>query len=280
MTQISRPFQIALGAMVLFAAVWFVALRGHSSGTESASTPAASSGGQTAAPPKTAASDGSSAQGTIYKGSAPGVSGLSHAIAKARGAVAQSKQNAQQLQQSSTKASSGGASQSTPTSTTSAPSNATPTKSSGASSTAGTRAATPTKTHSAAATPGATAKTTAPSAAAKAPAKPNVAGMQPVVERQLKDGKLVAILFWNPKGSDDAVVRHELLAAGHSLGGRIAIHVARSSQVGSFGKFTRTVQVYGTPTILLINTKGQTSSVTGITDSFGIVQAVKEAKSA
>jgi hypothetical protein len=279
MTQISRPFQIALGAMVLFAAVWFVALRGHSSGTESASTPA-SSGGQSAAPPKAAASDGSSAQGSTYKGSAPGVSGLSHAIAKARGAVAQSKQNSQQLQQNSTQASSGGASQGTSGGTSPAPSSTTPSNASGASSTAGTHAATPTKPQSAAAAPGASANTTAPSAAAKAPAKPDVASMQPVVEHQLQQGKLVAILFWNPKGADDVVVRHELLAAGHALGGRIAIHLARSSQVGSFGKFTRTVQVYGTPTILMINSKGQTSSLTGITDSFGIVQAVKEAKSA
>ncbi len=41
MTQISRPFQIALAAVVLLAAVWFVALRGHSS-SGSSSTPAAS----------------------------------------------------------------------------------------------------------------------------------------------------------------------------------------------------------------------------------------------
>jgi hypothetical protein len=31
MTQISRPFQIALAAIVVIALVWFVALRGHSS---------------------------------------------------------------------------------------------------------------------------------------------------------------------------------------------------------------------------------------------------------
>ena len=58
------------------------------------------------------------------------------------------------------------------------------------------------------------------------------------------------------------------------------MHVARSGQVGSFGTFTRAVQVYSTPTILLINTKGVTSSVTGLTDAFSIEQAVREVKQA
>ena len=40
MAQLSRPFQIALGAVVLFAVVWFVALNGH--GSSSSSTPVAS----------------------------------------------------------------------------------------------------------------------------------------------------------------------------------------------------------------------------------------------
>ena len=40
------------------------------------------------------------------------------------------------------------------------------------------------------------------------------------------------------------------------------------------------MQVYSTPTILLINPKGQTSSVTGLTDVFSIEQAVKEVKQA
>jgi hypothetical protein len=60
----------------------------------------------------------------------------------------------------------------------------------------------------------------------------------------------------------------------------VAVHVAHSSQVGSFGTFTRAVQVYSTPTILLINSKGLTSSVTGLTDVFSIEQAVGEVKQA
>ena len=40
------------------------------------------------------------------------------------------------------------------------------------------------------------------------------------------------------------------------------------------------MQVYSTPTILLINAKGKTSSLTGLTDAFSIGQAVKEVKRA
>src|SRR6201999_851230 len=98
------------------------------------------------------------------------------------------------------------------------------------------------------------------------------------VEGELKHGKTVAVLFWNPKGSVDVAVRRELKAAKGASHGKLAIHVARATEVGSFGSFTHAVQVYSTPTILLINTKGQTSSITGLTDSFSIQQAVKEVK--
>ena len=41
MTQISRPFQIVLVAFALFVAVWFVALRAHSSSSSSTALAAA-----------------------------------------------------------------------------------------------------------------------------------------------------------------------------------------------------------------------------------------------
>ena len=48
------------------------------------------------------------------------------------------------------------------------------------------------------------------------------------------------------------------------------------AQVGSFGSFARAVQVYSTPTILLIDSKGRTSSITGLTDVFAIEQSLHE----
>jgi hypothetical protein len=270
MTQISRPFQIALVAMALFAAVWFVALRGHSGGSEGAGSSASSAGAQASAPAKTPGGGTSASSGAEYHGSAPGVAGLTRAIAKAQGAVAQSQQNAQRLQDKAAQATQ---SASTPAASTS------PSASPSASSSSAQSSAASTKAVTKAGTKAGTAPATAGSKAATH-AKSGVATMQPIVEGELKQGKVVAILFWNPQGSVDTIVHHELLAAGHALGGEIAVHAASAKQVGLYGTFTRTVQVNGTPTILLVNVKGQTSSLTGLTDAFSIAQAVKEAKQA
>jgi hypothetical protein len=257
MTHISRPFQIALAAMVLFVAVWLVALRGHSGGSEGAGSSASSAGGHAAAPAKAAGSGGSPARGSVYHGSAPGVEGLTRAITKAQGAVAQSQHNAKQLRERSAQASSSGGSAATQ-----APEAAQAPKSA-----AGSKAA-----------PSAKQQSAAPSGKAGARTHGATASRQATIEGELRQGKVVAILFWNPKGSVDRVVHRELLAAGQALAGELAVHAASSKQVGSFGSFTRTVQVYGTPTILMVNTKGQTSSVTGLTDVFSIEQTVSEVK--
>jgi hypothetical protein len=275
MTRISRPFQIALVAMVLFAAVWFVALHGHSSGTESSGS-AASSSAQPATPQQASGSSSGSGSGgssgsasspsSTYHGSAPGVAGLTRAIAKARGAVAQ--------QQKSDQASSSVSTQPTQTSPASSP------HTTSSASSQHSAAASPKVTSHAKAAPKSAAKTHAVTPGKAVHAKSGVPAMQVTVEGQLKQGKVVAILFWNPQGSVDAVVHRELQAASQKSAGKLAVHVARSGQVGSFGTFTRAVQVYSTPTILLINTKGVTSSVTGLTDTFSIEQALSEARRA
>jgi hypothetical protein len=285
MTQISRPFQIALAAVVLLAAVWFVALRGHSSssaGESSAPAPAASSAASSAAgasagsaaSPSISSAGGSASQGAgAYQGSAPGVGGLTRAIAKARGAVTESEQHAKALQHKSEQASGEARAQAGPS-----------TASIHHAATTGGAAAkhSATKTHSDGS--GASVKSATPKAAAPKPASSKSAGgvpaMQTRVEAELKQGKVAALLFWNPQGAVDRTVRRELQAAGGKLHGKLATHVARSSEVGSFGSFTRAVQVYGTPTILLINPAGKTASVTGLTDVFSIEQAVKEVKQA
>jgi hypothetical protein len=302
MTQISRPFQIALVAVVLLAAVWFVALRGHSSSSgSSAPAPAASSpstasssgaAGSGSAAASSAASQSASGGGaaspgsTTYKGSAPGVDGLTRAIQKARGAVTESEQHNSALAQKSAQASSSTQAQSS-SSAASQSAQASHGSSAAASGSASSGHSTTkhgasngaTKTHSSAKGAATTTpKSAAPKTTTKAPS--NVPPMQARVEAELKQGKVAALLFWNPKGTVDETVRRELQSAAGKLHGKLAIHVARSSEVGSFGSFTRTVQVYGTPTILLINPQAKTASVTGLVDVFAIEQAVKEVKQA
>lgn len=280
MTHISRPFQIALVALLLLVAVWFAVLRGHSSGSGSAGSSSSASSAPSSASSSSAQSAASqSASGGTAPGggtaasqagaqhsSAPGVEGLSRAIQRARGAVAQSRQNEQQLQRKSAQASEEGQAQGAQQSK----SQATQPQSAQAQS----------QSHPSSKTQSAPTQSKSQSQGAETKTADGAPAMQVKVEGELQHGKIVAVLFWNPKGSVDAVVRRELQAAKRDSHGKLAIHVARSGEVGSFGSFTHAVQVYSTPTILLINTKGQTSSLSGLTDAFSIAQAVREVKSA
>jgi hypothetical protein len=261
MAQISRPFQIAFVAMALFALVWVLALRGHSpSAGSSASAPSSS------APPAPASS--------VYHGSAPGVEGLTRAIAKAHGAVTTSQQNAQQLQAQSAKAS--GEAPSASAGGTSAPKASTAAPAASAPTVAATHAAPKT----AAPSRPATHKPATP-VRSKAPTGAGAAGqptMQKQVEAELKQGKIVTILFWNPKASDDQAVNRQLQAVGSKLRGGVAVHDALASQVGSFGSIIRGVKVYGTPTVMIINKTHQAQTLTGFTDAYAIEQAIGEAR--
>jgi hypothetical protein len=288
MAQISRPFQIALLAMVVLAGVWFFALQGHSS--SGGSSPTASAPAPTPAPSSSAAAKKAAGAPTpVYHGAAPGVEGLSRAIANAHKAVATSEQNAKQLASKSAAASSptptGGVTASSPAST--------PT------STATTRAVST--------TPHPVASPPAPTKVVPTKVKSPVTGAntvparQALVELELKQGAIVAILFWNPQSAVDVAVQRELQlllavhrglrsdaknpvvsrlvkATGMELNGKIAVNEASAKQVTSFGSITRAVQVYQTPTILILNKTGQTTTLTGLNDAFSIEQAIDEAR--
>jgi hypothetical protein len=281
MTQLSRPLQVALAAVGLFVIVWFVALRGHS-GTEGSPSPVSAA----ASKPASAASGGSASSGSVYHGSAPGVEGLSRAIAKAHGAVSQSQQNAKQLEEKAAQASS-------PTGGTAASARAGAVTSSPATQRASTHSA----SKSSAASVPASGKATAPkSHAAQTPPG------QVWVERQLKHRDVVALLFFNPKGAEDIRTRSELEhlitakrggrvsveagelgnarvvhASRHKRAERIVLRVASAGKVGSYGSFTRVASIYQTPTLLVIRPGGHIEpAMTGLADAFSIEQAISE----
>ncbi len=267
MSQISRPFQIALVAIVALALVWLVFLRGHSSSSESSSSTASSSAQPaTAAQPSAASSSGSTSAGsggskagsTPYHGSAPGVAGLTRAITKARGAVAQSQREA--------KAQSGSAGAQ---------------GSSASGSTRSSHAGSPSSSSGAGAAPSAKA---APGEASSA----KVTGapvQEAAVQSQLKAGRTVIILFWSPRGAADRAVHLELQvlkALDKKFGGKdnkeLAVHYAHASEVGQFGTITRSLQILQTPTMLVISPSGNTKTITGLTDAYAIQQAISEAR--
>jgi hypothetical protein len=283
MAQLSRPYQIALVALGLFAAVWFVALRGHSPSTSGSGSSAAVSA---PAPSAAVQAEKAAAPSSVYHGSAPGVEGLTRAIAKAHGAVAISQQNARQLEAKSAQASDATGPD---TGASNAGSRSTPSAAQRSSTTSKSSPATPL----AAAHKGA--------GAAGAAASASLPARQVVVEKELKQGDVVVLLFWNPQGADDLAVHRELQlllavhrriqplgkvpavqrllkAFGLALDKKIAVHEAPASQVASFGSITRGVQVYQTPTILIVNKRGQATTLSGLTDAYSIEQAVDEAR--
>ncbi|HTU79126.1 MAG TPA: hypothetical protein VMF09_10245 [Solirubrobacteraceae bacterium] len=311
MAQISRPFQVALVAVVLFAAIWFFALQGHSSGngggsgssTTASSNPpagasaasrgssASSSGSRPAKSPTSAAhragaaarassaSHGSKSAAAptsrpthVYHGPAPGVEGLTRAIAKAHEANAITKRKDNQLQGKSEKASgeaapaeSAGARASK---TTAQPTTAKPT-------TTKPTTAKPTTTK-----PGASAAGTA-GVAPHGTSSSTIPINQRLIEVELEGGFVAIVMFWNPKGADDVADYRALLQVERSALAshqRVIVEDAPASAIAEYGSITRDVQVYSTPTILVISKGGHALVLTGVQDPFSIDQAIEEAR--
>lgn len=258
-TQVSRPFQIALLAVALLGLVWVVALHGHApGGKESTGTaPAPASAANAQAEAKAAAKPT-----PIYHGAAPGVEGLTRAIAKAHGAVATSQRNAQELQQHSREASQEASSDSSV---------------SAAAHSRALQSAAATRAHEAAVE---VSRARARHAAAVKHAAAGLPAAQVAVEHEVAQGKTVLLLFWDSKSSVSREVRAETQAMVSSSKGSLALHVAAPNQVGEFGSLTEVVHVYQTPTILIVNRRGVVSTLSGLTDTFALKQLIHEARRA
>jgi hypothetical protein len=275
MAQLSRPYQIALGAVVVLGLVWAVALRTHGSNPSepAPASSSASTSAKTASTASTAVKAASTAGATagtkgvaaptpIYHGAAPGVEGLTRAIAKAHGAVAISQQNADQLERKSSEAAE--ESQSSPS---------TPT------SVAGTAGSTATQNSIVATT---IARRTAARARARAASKSHSgrSAQQRAVEAELVHGKTVMLVFWNPRSTVDQEVMAQVDTLAGGSKGAVVVHAAFANQVGLFGTITEVAHVYETPTILIVNRRGLVSTLTGLTDVFSLQQVVREAQQA
>jgi hypothetical protein len=261
MAQLSRPFQIALLALGVFVLAWFAVLHRPGGSSTSSSSPSASSSSSSSSPSSSPSSSGSSpTTSAAHSGSALG--GFSRDIQRAHGAAAQVEGNGREVQSKAAES---------PGEATSGGGVAVNGGSAAVSSTS--RAATGTAHH--------TAHTRAGSAAValskQASNRPG-AGQQAMIAGELKQGKVVLLLFWNPHSADDAAVDGQVQAAAHELGRRVAVHTARAGQVDSFGSITRDIQIYQTPTLLIVNPARQVTTVTGYTDAFAIEQAVAEAR--
>ncbi|HEY1688820.1 MAG TPA: hypothetical protein VGF95_08140 [Solirubrobacteraceae bacterium] len=255
MSQLSRPYQIALLVVLVFAAAWFVVLKPHhpGGGESSAATtppavspPAQSDTGGSSAPSAVAQEKAAAKPSHVYKGPVPGLHGLTRDVRKAHEAVGTTQRKDQEIQRAA---------------------NHVGTAQQGAS---GKHASAPAKSDPTSSTPHAG---TPPQSQTS-----GRGGSRAVqVSRQLHEGRTVLLLFWNPQASADVSVHKQVQAVSRSLGHKVAASYARPREVGSFGTVTRDVTVNQTPTLLLINPKGEVNTLTGLTDAFAIKQAIEEA---
>jgi hypothetical protein len=302
MAQFSRPYQIILGVVVVFGLIWAVALRSHSSNPSkpTASAPTA---------PSSASANGSSganpaAATPVYHGAAPGVEGLTRAIAKAHGVVAESQRNVQE-QANNAHALTGEAQASATTTHTTAAGKTTQsvtvTRNTNAAPSFARRTVTSshtsTQAHGTTTTVTHTSTTTVhkvtPAHRVVAPIdKPTVrvhstvkhsstkSAQQVAVEHELAQGKTVMLFFWTPSSTVDQQNEAQAKTLADRSKGTLTLHLALANQVGEFGTITEVVHVYQTPTILIVNKHGVVSTLTGLTDVFALEQAVHEAQSA
>jgi hypothetical protein len=93
---------------------------------------------------------------------------------------------------------------------------------------------------------------------------------------ELGRGKVVVLLFWNVRASDDRSV-HAVLRAVNRHGGKVAVHSSSINRVGDYLAITSGVEVLGSPTALVIDHKGHAKQITGFNDARAIDQAVDDA---
>jgi hypothetical protein len=104
------------------------------------------------------------------------------------------------------------------------------------------------------------------------------AAQQAQLKQELAQSKTVLLLFWNPKSSDDVEVRKQMQAVAAHLKGKVAAHVALPNQVGQYGSVTRDVQIFQTPTLLIVDKQGLAITLTGLVDQYAIEQGILEAQ--
>jgi hypothetical protein len=255
MAQISRPFQIALGAVLVLALVWVFAVRAHESNPSQAASVSAPA-------PRTvskAEREAAARQETARRAAA-----RKHALATHKTSLATHR---------------------TTTHTTVAVAHRT---SPSSSKTVVVAHRTTTSTHKSTSVSHKTVVRSTAHTVPRASTDPHrtAAGRharpagQIAVEGELAHGKTVMLVFWNPHSSVDREVHSQVGALVSGSKGTVVMHSALANQVNMFGSITEVVRVYQTPTILIVNSHGVVSTLTGLTEVFALQQAVREAQHA
>jgi hypothetical protein len=152
-----------------------------------------------------------------------------------------------------------------------------------ASAAAGQGAAVPVASQPSASAPTAGAKPAAAKAATpQAPISPAAAKRRlgerrdAAVVHAVAHGKVVVLLFWNSRATDDIATRGALRDIDRH-GGRVVVRVVPIANVAQYASVTRGVKIAQSPTTVVIGRKGKTRVIVGLTEPREIAQAVGDA---
>lgn len=124
------------------------------------------------------------------------------------------------------------------------------------------------------------AKTATAASKSSAPAKALSAAQQvSLITNAIEAHKVVAVLFYNPAASDDVAMDHQL-AAVSTHGGKVVKLAAPVSELTNFAIITQQIPVVTAPTLVLIDSSRQATTITGFADTLEISQRVDDALAA
>jgi hypothetical protein len=126
-------------------------------------------------------------------------------------------------------------------------------------------------------TPSATASSTSRSATAQTNGpSPGASTRMNVVQRALRQHKVLAMLFYNTAGADDRAVNQELKAVPAN-GGRVVKLAVPLSELAQYSIVTSQVPVNVSPPLVLIDRNQHASTIVGFADRFEIAHRVSDA---
>jgi hypothetical protein len=96
------------------------------------------------------------------------------------------------------------------------------------------------------------------------------------IERAIAQRKVVVLLFWNSKASDDIATRGALRDLDLH-GGKVVVRVIPIGDVARYTSVTRGVKIAQSPTTVIIGRKGATRVIAGLTEPHELSQAVGDA---
>jgi hypothetical protein len=96
------------------------------------------------------------------------------------------------------------------------------------------------------------------------------------VSKAVSQHKVIVLLFWSPRGTDDRDVKHAVDSLSHR-GGKVAVFTDRPKNVARYTRISAAINVVQTPTLVVVDRKGNARVATGYLDRETVAQYVIDA---